>query len=111
MKHLLTRLREWLIRKLGGYTAPQDLQIRTIQYVSPVRLTSVQIISRSNLMRSDNYSYLIQYAKNKIAADIVKTMRENGQITFSAQHLPNTDIEIRGTVLLYPLDGLEVPPC
>lgn len=111
MKHLLTRLREWLIRKLGGYTPPQDLQIRTIQYVSPVRLTSVQIISRSNLMRSDNYSYLIQYAKDKITADIAKTMRENGQIAFSAQHLPNTDIEIQGTVLLYPLDGLEVPSC
>ena len=111
MKHLLNRLREWLIRKLGGYTAPQDLQIRTIQYVSPVRMTSVQTINYLDLERARAYPYAVQRAKDQIAADLVKTMQRTGIIAFSVQQRHTGDVEVRGTVLLYPLDGLEVLPC
>ena len=108
MTHLLTRLREWVIRKLGGYTAPQDLQIYTIHHVLPVRLTSVQTVSYRDCKQARVYHYAVENAENLIAADIVKTMLRNGQIAFSAHRLPNGDTKIQGTVLLYPLDGLEV---
>ena len=104
----------WMRKKygqLGGYTAPQDLQIRTIQHVSPVRMTSVQTINYLDLERTRAYPYAVQRAKDQIAADLVKTMQRTGIIAFSVQQRHTGDVEVRGTVLLYPLDGLEVPPC
>ena len=64
-----------------------------------------------DLERTRAYPYAVQRAKDQIAADLVKTMQRTGIIAFSVQQRHTGDVEVRGTVLLYPLDGLEVPSC
>ena len=110
MKNLLTRLREWLIRKLGGYTYPPDIKIpAVIQTARPVRVTAECRIHQFDLEQSSIYSYEAQRAKDQVAADILKAMLRDGYITFSSYAMSTTgDVVVRGTVLLYPENEWEV---
>ena len=104
MKNLLTRLREWLIRKLGGYTCPPDIKNPVeIKTVRPVRVIAASTINRIDLARSNLYPYAVQRAKDQVAADILKAMLREGYITFSSHTMsPAGDVVIRGTILLCP---------
>lgn len=110
MKNLLTCLREWLIRKLGGYTYPPDIKIPVVaKTVRPVRVTAERRIHRFDLKQESIYSYEAQRAKDQVAADILKAMLRDGCITFSSYAMSSTgDIVVRGTVLLYPENEREV---
>ena len=109
MRNLLTRLREWLIRKLGGYTYPLDTKIPVVtKTVRPIRVTAASTIHRIDLARSNFYPYAVQRAKDQVAADILKAMLREGCITFSSYAMSTTgDVVVRGTALLYPENAWE----
>lgn len=104
MRNLLVRLREWLIRKLGGYTYPPDIKIpMVIKTTRPVRVTAECTIRRLDVKHQILYSDAAQRAKDQVAADILKAMLRDGCITFSSYAMSGSgDVVIRGTVLLYP---------
>mgnify|MGYP005847147781 CR=1 FL=1 len=110
MKNLLTRLREWLIRKLGGYTYPPDIKTPVvIKTIRPVRVTAACTIRRLDIKQQILYSDAAQRAKDQVAADILKAMLRDGCITFSSYAMSSTgDVVVRGTVLLYPENEREV---
>lgn len=110
MTHLLTRLREWVIRKLGSYTSrtiytladPYPFLPRTVH---PMRISSTYSIHRCGLARSSDYAYAMQFARKQIAARIAEEMLRGNCIDFSSQQLPAGHVVVQGTVLVYSNHG------
>lgn len=106
MRKLLSRLRLWLIRKLGAIPKEEPPKIR-YTYAEPITLRARKIVERRQFLGPDDAVFRIELenAKHWIAQQIARELLEKGAIQIKVYERVELDaVEIVSTVLAYKGD-------
>jgi len=90
MKKILTRIRHWLIKKLGGYTEQFTPIQRQIQWTENVQPQKVQAQISISPPGPDSAIDFKRYCENRVLDLLVKELYQSGFILWESENDPFT---------------------